>query len=58
MIQVPGGKDRFAAAKFFSPNFGGVDAAIASYTKQASGSWSEQILCDLLCSPFWHLEGC
>ena len=55
ITQVPGRKDQFLATrKFFSPNFGGDDAAIASYTKQADGSWSEQILCDL---PYVHRFG-
>lgn len=55
IVQVPGRNDQFLATRrFFSPNFGGADAAIASYTREAGGSWTERTLCDL---PYVHRFG-
>lgn len=55
IAQVPRRNDQFLATrKFFSPNFGGADAAIASYTHEAHDAWTERTLCDL---PYVHRFG-
>lgn len=55
VMQTPGRTDQLMATyKFFSPNFGGDDAKIATYTRQKDGFWKCQILCDL---PYVHRFG-
>lgn len=55
VTQVHGRGDQLLATyKFFSPNYGGDDAKIVSYTRQADGTWSESVLCDL---PYVHRFG-
>lgn len=55
VTQVPGRDDQLLATyKFFSPNFGGDDAKIVSYTRAADGTWTESTLCDL---PYVHRFG-
>jgi hypothetical protein len=55
VTQMPGRDDQLLATyKFFSPNFGGDDAKIVSYTRSEDGSWHESTLCDL---PYVHRFG-
>ena len=55
VVQVPGRNDQLLATyKFFSPNFGGDDARIVTYTRQEDGSWAESVLCNL---PYVHRFG-
>ncbi|MCH3967257.1 MAG: hypothetical protein PHR15_09170 [Atopobiaceae bacterium] len=55
MVQVPGRADQFlSTTEFFSPNCGGDDAHISTYTKADDGAWSSATLCDL---PYVHRFG-
>lgn len=55
LLQVPGRDDQLMATwKFFSPNFGGDEAKIVSYTREADGTWIERTVCDL---PYVHRFG-
>lgn len=55
VTQVPGRNDQLLATyKFFSPNYGGDEAKIVSYTRRPDGIWEEKVLCDL---PYVHRFG-
>lgn len=55
LTQAPGRGDQLLATyKFYSPNFGGDDAKIVSYTRQATGVWKRSTLCDI---PYIHRFG-
>lgn len=55
VTQVPGRADQLLATyKFFSPNYGGDEAKIVSYTRKENGFWEEKVLCDL---PYVHRFG-
>ena len=55
ITQVPGRDDQLLATyKFFSPNYGGDDAKIVSYTRNENGAWVCSTLCDL---PYVHRFG-
>lgn len=55
VMQTPGRTNQLMSTyKFFSPNFGGDDAKIVTYTRQGDGSWKRQVLCDL---PYVHRFG-
>lgn len=55
ITQVPGRDDQFlSTTEFYSPNCGGNDARISSYTLTPNGSWACRTLCDL---PYVHRFG-
>ena len=55
IAQVPGRDDQLLATyKFFSPNYGGDEAKIVSYTRRENGFWEQSTLCDL---PYVHRFG-
>jgi len=55
IAQVPGRGDQFLATyQFFSPNCGGDDAKIVSYTRDERGAWACRTVCDL---PYVHRFG-
>ncbi len=55
ICQVPGRGDQVLATyQFFSPNCGGDDAKIVSYTRGEDGTWQMRVVCDL---PYVHRFG-
>lgn len=55
ITQVPGRGDQFLATyQFFSPNCGGEEAKIVSYTREHNGTWTCRTVCDL---PYVHRFG-
>ena len=55
IAQVPERGDQFLATyQFFSPNCGGDDAKIVSYTRSEKGAWTCRTVCDM---PYVHRFG-